>query len=138
MICIQSTGGIERRNTPVFVCDVCKKPITDVRNGAAVFRGDGHGENELNEVLHVHLGACHAEADTRMAGGSVAPSQQLADHFNGIASRIGFTIRDIINKEVGWTGALTPDQHNELQDRITELGNWLRQHGASSPLWSEI
>jgi hypothetical protein len=47
------------RQDLVFVCDVYDKPITDLRNAAAVFRGDGHGENELHQVLHVYPGATH-------------------------------------------------------------------------------
>jgi hypothetical protein len=58
MILMQSSGGIEQRVAPVFACDICGKPITEISNAAAVFRDCGHGEDELHKVLHVHKDDC--------------------------------------------------------------------------------
>lgn len=135
MIRFRSSGGLERRITPVFVCDICGKQITNIGGGAVVFRNRGVGEDELLELLHVHKGKCHDQAEAQLVGGDKGPWHELADHLNAIAAGMGVTIRDMINKEAGWTGALTPGQHNALQGRITKLGDWLRAHGVSSPLW---
>ena len=68
MIRIQSEGGVERRITPIFVCDVCNEPITDVGAGAAVFRDRGQGEDELHIVKHVHKGDCYNRAEAQLVG----------------------------------------------------------------------
>jgi len=135
MICIQSEGGIDRRITPVFVCDMCNEPITDIAIGAAVFRDRGHGEGELHTALHVHKGRCHKQAEAQLVGRTGGPWHELGDHLNDVVAGMGVTIRGMIGREVAWSAALTPDQHNELQGRISELGEWLREHGVASPLW---
>lgn len=135
MIRIQSEGGINRRITPVFVCDVCNEQITDIVKGAAVFRDRGHGEGELHTVLHVHKGSCHNQAESMMVGRSGAPWHELRDHLNDVVTGMGVSIRDMIEREVVWTVALTSEQNSQLQVLISELGDWLREHGVVSPLW---
>ena len=135
MIRIQSDGGVDRRNTPIFVCDICSEPITDITNGTAVFRDHGHGEGELHTVLHAHKGRCHDQAEAQMVGQSGGPWHELQDHLNAVVAGMGVTIRGMIGREVAWSCALTPDQENELQERISVLEEWLREHGVASPLW---
>jgi hypothetical protein len=134
MIKFQSRGGREHLIFPVFTCDVCGQAIADVGSGAVVFRGFGVGGGELLELMHVHKGRCHDQAEARMCG-SRGPWHELADHVKEIQAGLGITIRDMINREVGWSCALTPSEHFELQRRITRLFRWLRARGVSSPLW---
>jgi hypothetical protein len=135
MIRFRSSGGQEHEIMPVFVCDICGNAITDIRSGAVVFRNRGVGEDELLELLHVHKGNCHDQAEARLTPGASGPWHELEDHLGELAAGMGVTIRKLINKTVSWTCCLDPNQYNALQDRITELGNWLREHGISSPLW---
>ena len=93
------------------------------------------GEEELHVVLHTHKGSCHDDAEARLVGPSGGPWHELQDHLNDVIAGMGFTIRGMIDREAGWSGALTPQDHEELQKRITELGDWLREHGVASPLW---
>ena len=134
MICSQSEGAVDRRT--IFVCDICNQPITDITHGAAVFRDIDHGGGELHTVLHAHKDRCLDKAEERMVGRSGGgPWRELGDHLNDVIAGMGVTIRSMIDREVGGTGALNPNQHDELRQRITKLEAWLREHGAVSPLW---
>lgn len=135
MIRIQSEGGVARQIVPVFVCDVCGNAITNIDEGAAVFRDHGLGEGELHTVMHVHKRRCHDQAEAKLVGENGGPWHELRDHLNDVVAGMGVTIRGIIGREVVWTGTLTPSQNDELEKRITELGDWLRNHGIRSPLW---
>ena len=134
MIRIQSDGGVERRIPPIFVCDICNDPITKISNALVAFRDRINGEGDLQAVLHIHKGRCHDQAQAQMIGKSSLAWHELRDHLNDLVASMGVTVRSMIDREVSWSGALTPNQYSELQDRITDLGDWLRKHGVSSPL----
>lgn len=136
MIRIQSSGGLNWRISAVFACDVCGEPITDIRNGVAVFRSFGQGEDELHEVLHAHKGECDRRAVERLVGQQRGLWFELSQHLNELVMGMSVNIRDMINQEPDVTMRLTPSQYQELQDRITGLGTWLRDHGIESPLFN--
>ena len=143
MIRFQSIGGKQPHLIAVFVCDICGERIAKIKDGAVVFRDEGTGGGELLDLMHVHKdnvkGNCQKKAEVRLTpqGKSSSPWDELADHLNGLDMGMGVTIKDMINKQVNWTGALAIDQHNELQEHITKVGEFLREHGKSSPLWEE-
>ena len=138
MIRIQSTGGTERKITPIFVCDICQKPIEEIGAGAAVFRGHGLGEDDLHDVLHVHKKKCLDIADLKLVGeGRQAPWHELRDHVNDVVAGMNIDLRQMIMTEANWTGALDITSYNELQEKISELFQWLHDHGVHSALWSE-
>jgi len=62
---------------PIFVCDVCNKRIDDIGLGAAVSDRSG-GDGEIQDVLHVHKGACHEKGDEKLGG--IATWKELQDH----------------------------------------------------------
>jgi hypothetical protein len=105
MIKMKSTGGIDAQDVPVFVCD---EPITDVTNGAVVFPQPGREEDELLDATHAHKGACHDRAEAKISRPGGVPWQELADYLNRLALGLGVTVRDMINQEVGWSGAQPP------------------------------
>lgn len=137
MIRFQSRGARERRLTPVFVCDICEQPIMDLTGGAVVFRNRGVGEDELLELLHVHKGVCDQQAVARISGQGHTPWHELADHLNEIAYGAGATIRGMIEREVSWSVDLSSNDQEELQRRVSDLRDWLCEHGLHSRLWCE-
>jgi hypothetical protein len=134
MIQLQSDGDLNPRVSPVFVCDICHEPITKVGKGAAAFRSNGLGEGETYKVLHVHKGGCHNTAEKQVVGERGGVWHELADHLNDVAVGLGVTIRSMVNREVAWAAVLTPTENAELQERLLQLTEWLRQHGIDSPL----
>jgi hypothetical protein len=48
---------------------------------------------------------------------------------------LGLTIRGMIKREAAWSGALNPSESAELEQRIEDLAEWLREHAGPSPLW---
>ncbi len=136
MIRMQSSGGIDSRILPVFVCDVCKKPIRNIRDGMAVIRSFGLGEDELYDVLHVHKSTCNSDAVRQSGAQESGPWFELVHHLNDLTIGMGVTIRDFINNEIGSAGMLTPSQSQELEASITELGEWLRDHSIESPFFN--
>ncbi|MEA5420778.1 hypothetical protein VB712_16215 [Spirulina sp. CCNP1310] len=76
MIKVFKEGNV---TVPMFVCDICNKPITDGEMAVAVFQNlpllDGI---ETAEVLHAHKGRCHDVAEKRL--GKTAGFDELTNH----------------------------------------------------------
>jgi hypothetical protein len=135
VIRIQSSGGPDLQISAVFVCDVCKEPITDIRDGVAVQKSLGQGEDELYDVLHAHKGACDGLAVERLGARRSGPWFELRQHLNQLVLGMHVSVRDMINQEPT-VMVLTPSQYKELQDRITDIGEWLEEHGIESSLFN--
>ena len=136
MIRMQSSGGLNGQISTVFVCDVCKEPITDIHNGVALCRSFGQGEDELYDVLHAHKGACDKRAVERLGARPSGPWSELSHHLNELVMGMHVSVRDMINQEPSVMANLTPNQHKELEDRITNLAEWLREHDIESSLFN--
>jgi hypothetical protein len=65
-------------------------------------------------------------------------SYELADHLNDIVAGMDFTIRGMIDCEVNHSGQLTTTEHGELEQRISDLQDWLCEHNVHSPLWCGV
>ena len=138
MIRIQSVGGPDAIGVqPVFVCDICGKPITKIEGGVAVIRDVGKGKGELDEVLHAHKKTCMRKAEARLQGKRAVPGPwyELEAHLNDLAMGVGATIQSMVYYEATLKPILKPAEDVELRKRLTDLGNWLREHGVSAPLW---
>jgi hypothetical protein len=101
-----------REAVPVFVCDICNKPITDIADAAAVFRERGRCEGELHTVMHVHKGDCHDRAMAQLGGcQGDARWAELQDHLNDLMVAAGVTLRTIIDRGMVWSGLPSPPQY---------------------------
>jgi hypothetical protein len=87
--------------------------------------------------MHVHKGTCHDQAEVKMMGQKHGPCQELRDHVKDVVAASGMNIRKLIDLEIVYRSTLSMSEHNQLQDRIKELGEWLRSHGLPSPLWTD-
>jgi hypothetical protein len=134
---MQSRGGRNLRVNPVFVCDTCMLPIASVRDGVAIHRNLGVGEDELLELKHAHKGVCQDRIET-MLGDEDAPLwDELAVHIMDLAGNSKLTISDMIMRIQVQSCLLDPDQQTELRDQISDLVNWLCNRGVHSSLWCE-
>ena len=82
------------RVTPVVFCDVCARAITDASGAVAVrptrtIRDPFLCEGDILEVLHVHKGACLAEAERRLGGWDATWWDELTAHLCGLMVNTG-------------------------------------------------
>src|SRR5881275_672957 len=75
--------------TPVAVCDICHQVITDVGYGAAVWRIPRQHLGDVFDVLHVHKGRCHDQADRQLVGEDKASWHELGIHLADLTVNLG-------------------------------------------------
>ena len=81
--------GVE--SVPMFVCDICGKPIKEPDNGVVVFK-NLMKNGESCEVLHAHKGRCHDLAEERITKtGAYVGWNEMIDHLALLVQNTGFT-----------------------------------------------
>jgi hypothetical protein len=89
------------RSAPVIICDICGKRIKEHELGAAVFpRTDSEGA--IAEILHVHKGQCHDEAEQKVGGGKGAPWLELINHFSYLLHNLGLSVERLEELDQEW------------------------------------
>ncbi len=88
----------DNQHSPVLVCDICRTPIRDAREGAAVFAlSQDEGEAATGAVLHVHKHACHAAAEDSLGGRDNCAWQRLDRHMLYLAHNAGLPIAKLVD-----------------------------------------
>lgn len=91
--------NIKGRACPIVICDVCQKRIESSEAAAAVFqRSDIEVDGDVSQVLHVHKGQCHDDAEQKIGNGKGAPWQELDHHIYFLIGNVGTTPKIIAER----------------------------------------
>lgn len=76
---------------PVFVCNLCDRPILDAADAVAVAVPS---EDRPTRILHAHKGACH-DALKKRPNLADLPAEELVRHVVQIARNSGITMEQL-------------------------------------------
>ena len=92
-----------RRYSPILVCDICGQRIEDGAMAAALTGDMTQEEGSLTDVLHVHKGSCHTQAErtieSTLAEPDVVGWQELGAHLSSLIHNVGFKPKDLEDYE---------------------------------------
>lgn len=86
------SGG---RYSPMFVCDHCGKPITNVALALALVRSSNVIEGEMLDTFHVHKGPCDRAVSARIDAISGSGSDEMRKHLRYLLHNTGASLEDM-------------------------------------------